>query len=254
MPRAAPKRERSERTADPCLAQRRSEAAASAPPILASRSEAPPPSDDPREFTKRPLSAYLVEPPDILRVQGSPALSRGSPPLAGHFLVHPDGTITLGVYGSVYVAGMTIDQAKAAIAALIQQRTAKDLTEEQVLLELQVDVSRFNSKFYYIIIAGGNGQQVHRMPCTGNETVLDAISLVGGLPALAGKRRIWVARASAADVKEARTLPVDWKAITQDGNARSNYQLLPGDRIYVQPEPTFPSNSFLGKMFSPPAR
>jgi hypothetical protein len=28
-------------------------------------------------------------------------------------------------------------------------------------------------------------------------------------------------------------LPVDWNGITRAGNTRTNYQLLPGDRLYV---------------------
>ena len=38
-----------------------------------------------------------------------------------------------------------------------------------------MDVQGFNSKLYYVILDGGGaGQQVVRLPVTGNETVLDA--------------------------------------------------------------------------------
>ena len=36
-------------------------------------------------------------------------------PITAEHLVSPDGTVNLGTYGLVYVAGMTVDQAKAAV-------------------------------------------------------------------------------------------------------------------------------------------
>src|SRR5438045_3314406 len=45
------------------------------------------------------------------------AQSRGVQQIAGQHIVRPDGTVGLGSYGSVYVAGMTIAQAKGAIEA-----------------------------------------------------------------------------------------------------------------------------------------
>ncbi len=209
----------------------------------------------PKEFEKRSLSSYVIEPPDILLVQGTPAIGLKSQPLAGPHLVRPDGTIGLGIYGSVFVAGMTIDMAKSAIATALKQRAAKDLTEEQIQLELQVDVIGYNSKFYYIITDGGGyGQQVFRVPCTGNETVLDAISQIGGLPVVSSRKRIWVARATPYEVKHPKILPVDWKAITQYGIAATNYQIFPGDRIFVNSDPLIQTNSFLNKLLSPVER
>jgi len=209
----------------------------------------------PKEFAKKAFSSYVIEPPDILLVQGTPAIGLKTQPLAGPHLVRPDGTIGLGIYGSVFVAGMTIDQARASVAALLKQRAAKDLTEEQIQLELQVDVIGYNSKFYYIIADGGGyGQQVYRVPCTGNETVLDAISQIGGLPTVASTKRIWVARATPYDAKNPKVLPVDWKALTQYGIAATNYQLFPGDRIFLHSDPLIVTNSFLNKLLSPVER
>src|SRR5262249_56263464 len=61
--------------------------------------------------------------------------------------------------------------------------------------DVNVDVIAFNSKVYYVITDGGGfGEQVRRFPVTGSETVLDAISNIAGLPAVASKKRIWGAR------------------------------------------------------------
>ena len=52
----------------------------------------------------------------------------------------------------------------------------------------------YNSKVYYVITEGaGQGDLVARLPITGNETVLDAISQINGLSRLSSKN-IWIAR------------------------------------------------------------
>src|SRR5262249_47784878 len=122
----------------------------------------------PRELRKVTLPAYVIEAPDILLVESNLGLK--DQPIRGQHLVRPDGSINLGIYGSVYVAGMTLEQARAAVAALLSQRV-KNLTVRNV----SVDVLAYNSKVYYVITDGGGyGEQVVRLPITGNETVLDA--------------------------------------------------------------------------------
>ncbi len=48
---------------------------------------------------------YVVEPPDIIIVEVLEALP--GRPITGERLVRPDGKISLGFYGDVYVAGLT---------------------------------------------------------------------------------------------------------------------------------------------------
>jgi len=63
-----------------------------------------------------------------------------------------------------------------------------------------VDVSGFNSSVYYVITdRPGQGELVVRVPVTGNETVLDAMAQIYGLPATASKKRIWLSRPVPAD-------------------------------------------------------
>ena len=121
------------------------------------------------------------------QVSVSLAQFRGMQQIRGEHLVRPDGTITLGTYGSVYVAGMTLGQIKW----VVEQHLSEYLQDPQVA----VDVFAYNSKVYYVIFDGaGYGMQVFRLPITGNETVLDAVSRVNGLAAVASKRRLWLAR------------------------------------------------------------
>ena len=51
-----------------------------------------------------------------------------------------------------------------------------------------------------------------------------------------------------------KILPVDWKALTQYGIAATNYQIFPGDRIFVHSDPLIQTNSFLNKLLSPVER
>src|SRR5947199_189530 len=83
---------------------------------------------------------------------------------------------------------------------------------------------------YVIADGAGYGEQVYPFPITGSETVLDAIGKINGLPAVASKRHIWVARRSPSPDCADQILPVDWCAITQHGVTATNYQVLPGDR------------------------
>ena len=150
--------------------------------------------------------------------------------IAGPHLVRPDGTVGLGVYGSVYVAGLTLQQTRTQIEQHLSQHIYRP--------EVSVDVLAYNSKVYYVITDGGGaGEQVYRIPATGNETVLDAIAGINGLPAVASKGSIWIARPSPNQCAPDQVLTIDWNAIAQGAQTGTNYQVLPGDRIYVKALP-----------------
>ena len=146
----------------------------------------------------------------ILRApQVSVSLSQtgGQQQVAGEHLVGPDGTVNMGTYGTVYVANMTIAEAKDAIEAQL----SKYLEQPRV----SVDVFAFNSKVYYVITEGaGQGDTLVRVPITGNETVLDALAQVNGLSRLSSKH-IWIARPAPGGVNCDQTLPVNWFEITK---------------------------------------
>ncbi|QDT47007.1 Polysaccharide biosynthesis/export protein [Symmachiella dynata] len=162
----------------------------------------------------------------------------------GPHLVRMDGTVHLGVYGSVVVAGYTLEQAKMLLEEHLSQYILNP--------EVNVDVSGYNSKVYYIINdGGGEGDQLYSLPIKGNETVLDAFAQVGGLPTIGSKKKIWVARPAPAELDAEQILPVDWDAIVKGGSTRTNYQILPGDRIYVAADPMFASDIFIAKVIAP---
>jgi polysaccharide export outer membrane protein len=199
----------------------------------------------PKEFEKKSLPTYVIEPPDQLIIQSPDALK--DQPLSGVHLVRPDGTVNLGIYGDVYLAGLTLDMARAVITAQVRKRVA-DFTDKNLV----VDVYAYNSKVYYIITDGGGyGAQLYRLPVTGNETVLDALAQINGLPPVASTKKIWVARATPGDGEHPKILPVDWKGIAQLGLANTNYQVLPGDRIFVSSDPWIRADTAISKRLSP---
>jgi polysaccharide export outer membrane protein len=201
--------------------------------------------DEARKAIDRRLRQVLKsELVDLGKVSVDLAQIRGLQQVRGEHLVRPDGTVGLGTYGSVYVTGMTLDQAKAQIEAHLSQFILKP--------SISLDVAGFNSKVYYVIFDGaGFGEQVFRLPVTGNETVLDAISNVRGLPVVASRHRIWLARPGHGNEDGETILPVDWKAITRHGSSAKNYQVFPGDRIYVAAQPLISADTYLGRLISP---
>jgi polysaccharide biosynthesis/export protein len=169
--------------------------------------------------------------------------SSGAQQITGQHLVGPDGRVNLGTYGSVYVAGATLEQARSAI-------------EEQLKLKLEepevfVDVLAYNSKVYYIITQGGGlGDNVARFPVTGNETVLDAVSNVQGISQVSSTR-MWIARPAPNGVGCEQILPVEWEQITQGASTATNYQLMPGDRLFIAEDRLTRFNSVVVKILSP---
>jgi len=162
--------------------------------------------------------------------------------IAGEHLVGLDGTVTLGIYGSVPVVGLTLAEAKAAL-----ERHLSQFLEDP---EVAVDVFGYNSKVYYVVTQGaGMGDGVYRFPITGNETVLDAISQINGLQQVSSKR-IWIARPT--DVPgDVQRLPVSWEAITSQAAAGTNYQILPGDRIFIAEDRLIALDTSLAKIIAP---
>jgi polysaccharide export outer membrane protein len=88
-------------------------------------------------------------------------------------------------------------------------------------------------------------------PVTGSETVLDAIANVGGLSDIASKRNIWVARRTPHPGQPWQILPVDWVGITQHGISLTNYQILPGDRIYVKAQKLVTIDRMMARFLAP---
>jgi RNA polymerase sigma factor (sigma-70 family) len=193
-------------------------------------SESPRPAAADKERKAEPKPpAYVIESPDALKVVYGRPESDEPVKIAGQRLVRPDGTIGLGMLGSVSVAGRTAEEARAAIAEHLAGRL--DGFDPK---KLTVEVSAPNSKFLYVIADAADGtEQICRLPATGSETVVDA-AVGAKVPLLGiGQNRVYVLRPTEGGTAS-KVLPVDWKAITLDGDPATNHPLRPGDRVYFK--------------------
>src|SRR5262249_11670202 len=81
----------------------------------------------------------------------------------------------------------------------------------------------------------------------GNETVLDAITQVQGLSRLSSKS-IWIARPSPSGCDQ--ILPVRWDEIVSGAGTCTNYQVLPGDRAFIEQDDMIAFDSLVNKLLN----
>ena len=180
-----------------------------------------PPPGIARELEKQPAGPWIIEPGDVLLVQ--PATLDSPLRLPGDQVVLPDGTIQLGQYGHMGVAGKTLEVVEAEVNALFKAR----LPEAGVVV---VRLVTRDSKVFYVL---GEVNSPGAFPLRGRETVLDAIAAsAGGLNTNASRRYILLSRPTGPGSCRV-VLPVDYNAIVQVGNTTTNYQIRAGDRVFV---------------------
>jgi RNA polymerase sigma factor (sigma-70 family) len=224
--------------------------------------------DAPTPAATRPARSssprYVVEPPDMLIVEVLEALP--ARPITGERLVRPDGTISLGFYGDIDVAGLTLAEIKKKVI-LHMRNYLRDATlglampdpndpDKEVIPQpdfehplppeeaferairesnrVFVDVAAYNSKAYYV-----EGDVAHpgRFPSTGGDTVLDAINYAGGLTPTADPASMRLVRQAPRGGGKGQVFRVDYEAIVKEGDPATNYQLMPGDRLSVDRRP-----------------
>jgi protein involved in polysaccharide export with SLBB domain len=198
------------------------------------RDAAPVPAPVPRELAMELMPPHLVEPGDTLLVQ--PVEFDAPVRLPPDQPVQPDGTIDLGKYGRPIVAGHTLPEVEAIVRDAVKAKEPKPVAVTVRLLTRPGEV-------YYVL---GEVNAPGAFPITGNDTVLRAITQAGGPTRRASLQNVIMSRPT---VPESCRLvyPVCYKNIVQLGDTTTNYQLRPGDRIFV------PSKSqcedFLGGRF-----
>jgi polysaccharide export outer membrane protein len=224
----------------------------------------------PREFQKVSMPDYVLEAPDLLLVEVLEALP--GRPISGERLVRPDGKISLGFYGDVYVAGLTLSEVKEKIILHLRkyltdqalglidvdpetgQPALDPKTKQPKLIDPKdsstvfVDVTAYNSKNYYV---EGDVAITGRLPITGNETVLDALHYAGGILPTAAPQNIRLVRPAPPGACCEQVLPVNLAAIMSGGDPTTNYQLMPGDRLVVYRDPIVRLTVFLDRLAAP---
>jgi len=174
----------------------------------------------PRELDSAPLLEYLVGAGDgLLAVPvnlDSPAR------VPSDLVVQPDGTIDLGQYGVMRVAGMPVSQVEGEV-----NRQVAGQTPGAGFIDVRL-VNRESKKFY----VAGEINAPGSFPFTGEETVMDAVTAAGGLTDEASRWNVILSRPTSPEGCRI-ILAVNYVDILQLGDTTTNYKLLPGDRVYV---------------------
>ncbi|HEX8203121.1 MAG TPA: polysaccharide biosynthesis/export family protein [Isosphaeraceae bacterium] len=180
----------------------------------------------PRELQMVSHPSYVVEPPDELEVAVRPAAFDFT---TSNLVVQADGTIDLGFDGTVYVAGLTLEQVEQKVAQHLTGVAARRRLRPEAPIEVSVRlVNGTQSKVYYVL---GTVSSQASFPITGNERVVDAI-LRAGLRTNSLPEKAYLVRPHPVGGPDL-ILKIDWLGITQRGDTLTNYEILPGDRIYV---------------------
>jgi polysaccharide export outer membrane protein len=157
---------------------------------------------------------YLLGPEDALEIS-----VWKEPDLTKQLIVRPDGKITYPLIGEVQAAGLTVKQ--------LQEEILKRL--EKYVTDAHVTVILLKAQNYKIYVTGKvnrPGFFVVGMPIT----VLQAISMAGGLTPFASPGSIMILRTT--NGKE-EVFPFNYKEVARGQFLEQNRTLLPGDVVVV---------------------
>lgn len=173
----------------------------------------------PRELEQGVVPVHYLQPGDGLLIEPVDLESDVRIPADQHVMA--DGSLDLSAFGRVMVAGLSLEMAENLI-----ERTIVDAGEQKTRINVQLiePVHR-----YYVL---GEVNSPGSYPLEGHENVLDGILAAGGLTSAAAPCKILLARPTVSSSCRV-TLPVCYREITQLGDTTTNYQIQPGDRIFV---------------------
>ena len=190
--------------------------------------------DLPRELNRTVLPVHYLEPGDVLLIE--PADFDSDIRLPADQRVMADGSLDLGRFGRAVVAGLTVEDAENLIEQTIEnQITASEVneataTEKEESNKTEINIRLLEPVHRFYVLGAVNSPGSY--PLTGFETVLDGILAAGGVTSDASMCKMLLARPTTPCSCRV-TLPVCYREITQRGDTTTNYQLQPGDRIFV---------------------
>ena len=163
-------------------------------------------------------SEYIIGPQDVLEISvwRNPDLSR-------QVSVRPDGRISLPLIGDVMAVGRTTGALRDDITDKL-----KSYKENPTVA---IVVQQVNS--YFVYVQGAVGSQ-GRYPLLTKTTLIQALTLAGGLNPDAVRSRIVVFRMGSSTGEKTERLIVSYDDIILRG--AENFELQPGDTIVVPSE------------------
>lgn len=163
-----------------------------------------------------PQAEYRIAPPDTLTITVRP-----EPEIVREVVVRPDGRISMDLIGDVDVRGRTVEEVRTDIT--------RRLKEFIVQPDVTVAIKKSESRTFYVF---GEVMRPGAYPLVGDVTAVYALGIAGGSTKFAAENDATLVRPS----PEGRLVyPVYFKAMTREGDGRTNYALQPGDVIYVPP-------------------
>jgi len=138
------------------------------------------------------------------------------PELSGEFVVRPDGKITLNLVGEVDVAGMTPME--------VQQKLTTEFGKVLNSPVVSVQMRAIRSSKYYIT---GNVSRTGMFPLVVKTTVLEALTLAGGLGEWANKKKIVILRGK-------ERLFFNYNEVIKGKKLEQNIEVQNGDFIIVE--------------------
>jgi polysaccharide export outer membrane protein len=157
---------------------------------------------------------YLLGPEDAIEIS-----VWKEPELTKQLVIRPDGKITYPLIGEVKAAGLTVKQ--------LQEEILKRL--EKFVTDANVTVILLKTQHYKLYVTGKvnkPGDFIVGRPVT----VMQALSMAGGLTPFAAPSRIVILRKGGG--KE-EVFSFDYNAVSRGNNLEQNRTLKPGDVVVV---------------------
>jgi polysaccharide export outer membrane protein len=156
-------------------------------------------------------NTYLIGSEDILRVE-----VYGQPEVTRSVTVRPDGMITLPlVKDDLRAGGITPRQLKDLVT--------KAYEETMIQPEVTVSVMAVNSKFYYV---SGEVNRPGQYPLVTAKTVMQALTIAGGVREFANKKNIIITRGP-------KRFKFNYNDVIKGKNRQMDIYLESGDMINV---------------------
>jgi polysaccharide export outer membrane protein len=159
-------------------------------------------------------AGFIIGPEDVISV----VIWRNQE-MSGDFIVRPDGQISMPLLNDVQAAGLTPDQLREQVT----KAATKFLEEPSVT----VVVKAINSRKVHIT---GMVQKPGAYPLISPTTVLQLISVAGGLHEFADAKKITIVRQEDGRQVSYR---FNYKDVSQGKNLKQNIELKPGDTVIV---------------------
>jgi len=209
--------EEAEQAAEPAAAQKPAEGKAAAPEAAAAQGAVdgkPAPAGASITSSIPVTGTYIIGPGDMIE-----ASVWKDEALRGQFIVLPDGNISFPLIGELHAAGRTLSDLKKEMVEKISVY-APDPT-------FSIEVKQVNSMLIYVI---GRVNQPNRFLLNTNITVLQGLSMAGGLNPFAKRDKIKVFR---QEGEKTKILRFHYDDVVEGKRLEENITLKRGDVIVV---------------------